>query len=77
MFFSTSKEGRNELCDNKKYKIQKRKFEKETNMYIDLEKQLKKEERRNQILLLIGFFIVLFIIGAIDEFIRHKFNKKN
>ena len=55
----------------------KRKFEKETNMYIDLEKQLKKEERRNQILLLIGFFIVLFIIGAIDEFIRHKFNKKN
>ena len=35
------------------------------------------EERRNQILLLIGFFIVLFIIGVIDEFIRHKFSKKN
>lgn len=34
------------------------------------------EERRNQILLLIGFFIVLFIIGGIGEFIRHKFNKK-
>lgn len=27
MFFSTSKEGKNELWDNKKYKIQKRKFE--------------------------------------------------
>lgn len=33
-------------------------------------------ERRNQILLRIGFFIVLFIIGIIDEFIRHKFNQK-
>ena len=33
-------------------------------------------ERRNQILLLIRFFIVLFIIGWIGEFIRHKFNKK-
>ncbi len=33
-------------------------------------------ERRNQILLLIRFFIVLFIIGGIGEFIRHKFNKK-
>ena len=33
-------------------------------------------ERKNQILLLIGFFIVLFIIGGIGEFIRHKFNKK-
>lgn len=39
--------------------------------------KLPEEERRNQILLLIGFFIVLFIIGVIDEFIRHKFNKKN
>lgn len=38
--------------------------------------KLPEEERRNQILLLIGFFIVLFIIGVIDEFIRHKFNKK-
>ena len=37
---------------------------------------LPEEERRNQILLLIGFFIVLFIIGGIGEFIRHKFNKK-
>lgn len=34
------------------------------------------EERRNQTLLLIGFFIVLFIIGGIGEFIRHKLNKK-
>lgn len=33
-------------------------------------------ERKNQILLRIGFFIVLFIIGIIDEFIRHKFNQK-
>lgn len=39
--------------------------------------KLPEEERRNQILLLIGFFIVLFIIGVTDEFIRHKFNKKN
>ena len=38
--------------------------------------KLPEEERRNQILLLIGFFIVLFIIGGIGEFIRHKFNKK-
>ena len=38
--------------------------------------ELPEEERRNQILLLIGFFIVLFIIGGIDEFIRHKLNKK-
>lgn len=38
--------------------------------------ELPEEERRNQILLLIGFFIVLFIIGGIGEFIRHKFNKK-
>ena len=37
--------------------------------------KLPEEERRNQILLLIGFFIVLFIIGGIGEFIRHKFNK--
>ena len=39
--------------------------------------KLSEEERINQILLLIGFFVVLFIIGVIDEFIRHKFNKKN
>lgn len=39
--------------------------------------KLPEEERINQILLLIGFFIVLLIIGVIDEFIRHKFNKKN
>lgn len=38
--------------------------------------KLPEEKRRNQILLLIGFFIVLFIIGGIGEFIRHKFNKK-
>ena len=38
--------------------------------------KLPEEEIRNQILLLIGFFIVLFIIGSIDEFIRNKFNKK-
>ena len=38
--------------------------------------KLPEEERINQILLLIGFFIVLFIIGEIGEFIRHKFNKK-
>jgi len=35
--------------------------------------KLPEEERRNQILLLIGFFIVLFIIWGIGEFIRHKF----
>lgn len=38
--------------------------------------KLPEEEKRNQILLLIGFFIVLFIIGIIDVFIRNKFNKK-
>ncbi len=38
--------------------------------------KLQGEEKRNQILLLIEFFIILFIIGIIDEFIRHKFNKK-
>ena len=38
--------------------------------------KLPEEERRNQILLLIGFCIVLFIIGGIGEFIRHKFTKK-
>lgn len=38
--------------------------------------KLPEEEKRNQILLLIGFFIVLFIIGIIDGFIRNKFNKK-
>lgn len=38
--------------------------------------KLPEKERRNQILLLIEFFIVLFIIGIIDEFIRNKFDKK-
>ena len=38
--------------------------------------KLPEEERINQIFLLIGFFIVLFIIVGIGEFIRHKINKK-
>lgn len=38
--------------------------------------KLPAEEIRNQILSLIGFFIVLFIIGGISELIRHKFTKK-
>ena len=49
---------------------------KEIAVFFEIDSKLPEEERRNQILLLIGFFIVLFIIGGIGEFIRHKFNKK-
>ncbi len=46
-----------------------------TDYYFYLSK-LPEEERRNQILLLIGIFIIMLLIGIVDEFIRHKFNKK-
>ena len=38
--------------------------------------KLPEEERRNQILLLIVFYCIVYNRG-IGEFIRHKFNKKN
>lgn len=41
-----------------------------------LNEELTDKEKVNQILLLIGFFIVLLLIGIINKFIRHKINKK-
>ncbi len=38
--------------------------------------KLPEKEKRNQILLIIGFFVVMFLIGLIDELIRHKFKKQ-